>query len=734
MPANENDIADDRIDLAGILGTIADSRREVICTTLLTSLIALGYAAFATPIYQATAVIQVEQKVPDLLGLNAITQTIGASASEATTEIVLMTSRSTIGQAVDRLNFTTEVTPQRFPLVGGFVARRFAGGNGEVAKPWMGLSRYDWGNSSLVIAKLEVPDVLLEHEMVVVARARGEFDLLDDNGAVLLRGTVGHPIAAHGALICIASMQANPGTRFDVVRNRRLVVINRLQSDISAAEQGKGSGIIALAYEHRDPLMATALLKEISELYVEQNIGRNASEAASSLRFVREQLPKVRLSLESANAALSAFQANARSVDMTLQTKSIIEQEAAIDQSLQELRKQRADLEQRYTVDHPSYKALTRQVGQLEEQRSAFEKQISSLPDVQQKLLRLERDVQVSNVTYTGLLAQAQQLEVAQASKVGNVRIVDPAAADVSAPAKPKRPILILGGALFGIIIAVAYVFFRRSLKRGIEAPEDIEHLGIPVYASIPLSQDERRASSRGRRRRREHAPMRGHLLVVSSPADLAAEALRSLRTSLHFARMEAKNNIMMISGSSPQAGKTFVSANLAAVIAQSGQRVLLIDGDMRKGALHEVLGGKSENGLSEIISGQMSVRDATRTVDSLETMRFIARGRVPVNPSELLMNPKFGALLSDLSADYDLIIIDTPPILAVTDAAVIGQHAAIGMLVVRFGLNQSREIFLALQRFSQNGVELKGAILNAVEKRTAGYYSYGYYEYASAD
>jgi tyrosine-protein kinase Etk/Wzc len=359
-----------------------------------------------------------------------------------------------------------------------------------------------------------------------------------------------------------------------------------------------------------------------------------------------------------------------------------------------------------------------------------MEKQVGSLPDTQQELLRLTRDVQVSNGTYTGLLDQAQQLEIARAGTVGNVRVVDTAAVDITHPVKPKKAVIVLGGTFLGGFLAIAFIFLRQMLNRGVEDPADIEQLGLPVYASIPQSDKERDISLRGVH---QHGDGRQHLLAVTDPADLATEALRSLRTSLHFARLEAKNNLLMISGSSPEAGKTFVSANLAAVIAQAGQKVLLIDADMRKGGQHKVLGGRAENGLSELIAGQIELATAIRPVTGLDNLHFIARGKVPPNPSELLMHSGFTALLKKLMPLYDLIIVDTPPILAVTDAAVIGHHAGTSLLVVRFGLNQAREIALAKQRFEQNGVEIKGAIFNAVEKRSAGYYSYGYYEYKTA-
>jgi tyrosine-protein kinase Etk/Wzc len=260
-------------------------------------------------------------------------------------------------------------------------------------------------------------------------------------------------------------------------------------------------------------------------------------------------------------------------------------------------------------------------------------------------------------------------------------------------------------------------------LNRGIEDPAVIEKIGLPVYATIPVSLREQ--ALHGKRTR---GSSKQHLLVLDAPADLATEALRSLRTSLHFARLEAKNNVLMISGSSPDVGKTFVSANLASVVAQSNQRVLLIDGDMRMGSLHRVVGGKAEVGLSELISGQIDLVEAVRQIGPLENLHFIARGKIPPNPSELLMNARFSALLDHFKQMFDLIIIDTPPILAVTDAAIIGHHAGTALLVVRFGVNQAREVALARQRFEQNKVPLKGAIFNAVERRSSGYYSYAYY------
>lgn len=715
---------DDEIDLSELLGTLSDHKWLIGTITGIFILLSIAYALLTTPIYQATSVVQVEQKVPSLPGLSALTQTLGAASPEATTETALITSRMVIGAAVDELKLTIEAHPQRMPVIGNFFARRYASRNpGLVSPPLFDMIGYDWGGSKLDIFQLDVPDSLLDRPLRLIAGKEGAYVLVDDDDNVLVVGNTGQAASGHGVTIQVQTLVANPGTQFRVFRHRRLTVINGLQRAVNVNEQGKESGILQMTYDNPDPELAANVLKEVGELYVRQDVDRNSAEAANSLKFVREQLPNVRRDLERATAALNAYQIKAHSVDISMQTQGLLDQEVAIQANIQKLRLQQADMQRQYTPEHPAYKALIQQIGQLEAQKGAIDKRVGNLPDTQQQLLRLTRDVQVSNDTYTGLLNQAQQLDIARAGTVGNVRIIDKAAVDITRPVWPRKLIVVLGGALLGGFVALVYVFIRQMLNRGIEDPAVIEKIGLPVYATIPISLREQALQGK-----RIHGRGKQHLLVMDAPTDLATEALRSLRTSLHFARLEAKNNVLMISGSSPDVGKTFVSANLATVVAQSNQRVLLIDGDMRMGSLHKVVGGKPEVGLSELISGQTDLIAATRQIGMLENLHFIARGKLPPNPSELLMNARFSALLEHLKQMFDLIIIDTPPILAVTDAAIIGHHAGTALLVVRFGLNQAREVALARQRFEQNGVPLKGAIFNAVEKRSRGYYSYAYY------
>ncbi|MGH8125312.1 MAG: polysaccharide biosynthesis tyrosine autokinase, partial [Rhodanobacteraceae bacterium] len=303
---------------------------------------------------------------------------------------------------------------------------------------------------------------------------------------------------------------------------------------------------------------------------------------------------------------------------------------------------------------------------------------------------------------------------------------------DITQPVKPKKAMSVLGFTFAGGVLALAFVFARQLLKRGVEDPAEIEQLGLPVYTAIPLSSQQLELSQH---RSRLFDRRRGQrLLALAAPEDRAAEAIRNLRTSLYFTSPDATDNRIMICGSSPNAGKTFVSANLAAINAQGGQRVLLIDANMRDGKLHTLLGGRAENGLSELLADRVLLAEAIRPVEDVENLDFIPAGRKPSNPSELLMQPRFAALLRKLSPQYDLLVIDSPPILSVTDATIIGHHVGTCLLVVRFGLNQSREVELAMQRFTQNGIDIKGVVFNGTEKRNAGFSAYSYHGYGTAE
>jgi tyrosine-protein kinase Etk/Wzc len=731
----QQDIDNDEMDLLGLLGAVVDHKWMIAAITGAFMVVGASYAILATPIYQANALVQVEAKKNDLLGFSDVSSMLGKE-SPSVTEIELIKSRSIIGEAIDSLSLNITVRPNYFPIVGHFIARRYVKKNPDsVADPLLPLNGFAWGGELLKIGTLQLPDSLLGTKLTLIVGDKGGYVVLNEDGEEIAESKVGELYSNNEVSISVEQIRANPGTKFFIVCNPRLTSILDYQDALDISERGKESGIIGLSLESEDPNLAIKTLNEIADIYVRQNIERTSAEAAKSLGFLNEQLPKVRRDLEKAEDALNAYQTRSKSVDITLETKAILDQIVSLDTNISELKLKQAEMDRKFTREHPAYRALMTQLGELTNKQDSLAKKVQSLPSTQQELLSLTRDVRVGTEIYTQLLNRSQELDVMRAGTVGNVRLIDAADVDRTKPVKPKKILIVLVATLFGAFLAVALVLLRKAINRGIESPEAIEKLGLPVYASVPYSilqkteeQKKSRTSSRTGK-----APS---LLAIHHPTDLSIEALRSLRTSLHFGMLDAQNNLLMISGPSPSVGKTFVSANLAAVVAQAGQRVLLIDVDMRRGYLHELLGVPFKNGVSDILVNRCDVATAIHKTE-IEGFDFMSRGERPPNPSELLMRSSFTELLNEVSSMYDLVILDTPPLLAVTDAAIVGRQCGTSVIVARFGLNPAREIELTINRFAQNGIKLAGAIFNGVEKRTSanyGYSGYGYYHYEYKD
>ena len=726
---------DDEIDLLALIGTLWDNKNLIIAITSVFTILGVAYALLATPIYQATAIIQVEEKQPGLPGMSDITEMLG-SESEAVTEIELIKSRTVVGSTVDKLHLAIEAEPVYAPILGSAIARKFKGADGELATPISGLDQYAWGGEKLAITELNVPDALYGEELELIAKESGSYQLFGPKGTPILEGRIGEKRVESGFSIYVQSLNARPGTRFSVIKQRRLSAIIELQEELGASERGKDSGIIALAFEHKSPEFAEDILNTISQFYVRQNVERQSAEASKSLEFLRKQLPIIKKDLEKAEAEFNSYQVKAGSVNISAEAEALLEQVVEIETSISELQLKQAELDRLYTRDHPNYQAWRDQMAELQSRKNQMDKRIKGLPGTQQELLGLKRDLEVGTEIYTQLLNSIQELDIIRAGTVGNVRVVDDAAVDVEEPVKPKKALIVVIATLLGGFLSVALVLVRSALNRGVENPDDIEAIGLPVYTSIPLSDEQRKLDGAGKRRqaiRKKQKNQHPHdLLAHKNPTDIAIESLRNLRTSLHFAMLEAENNVMMISGPSPNVGKSFVSGNLAAVVAQAGQRVLLIDMDLRKGYMHKMFGMQPDNGVSDVLGKRISVQEAIKPTRVGELF-VMPRGVIPPNPSELLMSQQLTDLLNEVKEQFDLVIVDTPPIMAVTDAAIVGRQCGVTMIVARFGLNPIKELEVTKQRFEQNGITVKGVVLNAVERRASGYgygYGYGYYHY----
>ncbi|WP_420272002.1 polysaccharide biosynthesis tyrosine autokinase, partial [Klebsiella variicola] len=697
------------IDLGHLIGEFIDHRKLIISVTSLFTLIALIYAIFATPIYQADALIQVEQKQANAI-LSNLTQMLPDSQPQSAPEIALIQSRMILGKTVDDLNLQARVKEKYFPLLGRGFARLMGNKEGNIS-----ISRFYING-----------DDTEEPKVILTVKDKNNYSI--QMGDTVFSGKVGELLEENGISLKVDSIDAAPGNEFVVAYVSRLKAITDLQDSLIVADQGKDTGMLTLSLTGDNPLLIERILNSVSENYLAQNIARQAAQDAKSLEFLSKQLPQVREDLDLSEDKLNQYRRLNDSVDLSLEAKAVLDQIVNVDNQLNELTFRESEISQLYTKEHPTYKALMEKRKTLQDEKIKLNKRVSAMPETQQEILRLSRDVESGRAVYMQLLNRQQELNIAKSSAIGNVRIIDDAVTQTK-PVKPKKILILLAGIVFGGMVSVGLVLLRVLLRRGIETPEQLEEVGINVYASIPVAETFTKNNLQGKGSTKKVFNEIPSFLAVDNPADLAIEAIRGLRTSLHFAMMEARNNILMISGASPNAGKTFVSSNLAAVIAQTGKKVLFIDTDMRKGYTHKLFNENNSNGLSDILSGKTEISLAIKTIKSAG-FDYISRGMVPPNPAELLMNKRFGDLLEWANNNYDIVVLDTPPILAVTDAAVIGHYVGTTLLVARFELNTAKEIEVSIKRFEQTGIIVKGCILNGVVKKASSYYGYGYNHY----
>ncbi|MDV5058593.1 polysaccharide biosynthesis tyrosine autokinase [Vibrio diabolicus] len=706
--------ADDEIDLGKLFGIILDAKWLILCTVVLFSIIGVGVAILSTPIYKADALIQIESKSSG--GISAMVGDMGelfSAESSATTEIEIIKSRMILGGTVDKFNLTTVVSSNYIPIIG------------------KGLARLQGEQISLSVSRFNTPSyaVGIPLTLEVIDSEKQTFRLIEDDNNVILEGKVGELIEKNGYQFLATEMIAQDGASFTVSKVSKLDAINKLQENLSISERGKQTGIISLSFSGEDRAKIQAILNDISQNYFLQNVQRNSAEAEQSLEFLKGHLPDIKTKLTASEDVLNRFRQENESIDLGLEAQSTLKVMVELEAQLNELTFKESEISQRFTQDHPAYKSLLDKRETLLKEKERLNKQVQKLPKTQREVLRMTRDVEVNQQIYIQLLNKVQELNIIKAGTVGNVRILDNAQS-FSKPIKPKKALIVVLATLLGGMAGVAFVLIRAAFHRGVETPDQIEQIGMPVYASVPKSIQQLEFANKLKRNKGSNDEL--VLLAEANPADLSIEALRSLRTSLHFAMMEAKNNVLMISGPAPSIGKTFVSTNFAAVAAKTGQKVLLIDADMRKGYLQQCFGLRWDNGLSDYLSGKTSHSNIIKST-SIDNLDVVTRGQVPPNPSELLMHPRFKSFVDEMSAQYDLVIIDTPPVLAVTDPSIVGAIAGTTLMVARFDQTTLKEIEVAQGRFEQSGVEVKGVILNAVEKKASNSYGYGYgyYNYA---
>lgn len=720
LPPQNPAAQDDEINLSEYVDILLDRKWLVAGVTAVAVALGVAYALFSTPVYQSNLLVQVEDSAPDAKGFLGDSASLFDVKTPASGEIQILRSRLVLGAAVDQTKLYIDATPRYLPFIGQWLADR----SDELSEPgFLGLSGYVSGKESIDIPQFDVPPSLEDIKpFTVTALGDGKYTLKHDDLDETLTGSVGEPLVHVGTdgpiILVISKLEGKPGAQFIVWRDSRLGTIEDLQKRLQLAEQGKQSNVISVTLEDSDRPRLSRILNAIGEQYVRQNVERKAAEAQKTLGFLDEQLPVFKRQLEASEDAYTKFRNKNGTVAFDEEAKGVLSQSIELQTKLLEAQQQRRALAAKYTDINPRVKTIDSQIGAIQSELGILNNRVSGMPTIQRDALRLERDVRVNNELYKSLLNSALQLRLVKEGKVGNVRLLDQAV-QPKKPIKPQKPLIVALSLVLGVLAGAGLAIVRSLFMGGIRNPDEIEaHTGLNVYSVIPFTPEQLPVD--------QHNASSVQLLAVLHPESPAIEALRSLRIALQFATLEADNNRVMITGATPGVGKSFISANFAAIMAAAGKRVLLIDADMRKGHIHQELGMNRENGLSELLAGVLTSAQAIRT-QVLPNLDVLTTGKLPSNPADMMMSDTFARLLETLSTQYELVIIDTPPVLVAADAAAVAPHAGVVLLVARADQTQLGELNESAKRLAHAGKTASGVLFNAMDMTRRHYGSYGY-------
>ncbi|MFV5491268.1 polysaccharide biosynthesis tyrosine autokinase [Acinetobacter sp. ASP199] len=710
---------EDTIDLKELFFSLIAQWKLIALCVILSIVAALLYLRVTPDTYRVDALVQVEESKGTSAALLGDLSNMIEQKQPAQAEIEILKSRLVLGDVIDRLNLDIQVAGTEDSLFD------------RLLNPHDYRTEYSTrsvlfrdGDQAFDIRQFDIPQAYYDKTLELQFKEQ-QFSLTDPRtGQVVFSGLLNRnnqATRADGTWKVAIFSQDQFQDRYLISKQSLPAAADRLLANYSVAEKGKMTGILGLNYEGQDKAHITQVLNAILQAYSQQNVERRSAETAQTLKFLEDQLPELRQQLDVAEREFNQFRQQSNTVDVTKESELYLTQSVALETQKAQLEQSVAEASAKYTSEHPVMQQMEAQLAAINSRIAELNGTLKQLPDLQRRYLQLYREVEVKQQLYTALLNSYQQLRIAKAGEIGNVRIVDTAVEPLKPIAPKKLQILILSiflGGFLGTLIAL----LRNMMRSGIKDAAQIENeLDIPVYATVPRSAvQESRVKLL---KKKKSIP----ILAVKDSDDIAVESIRSIRTTIHFSLTEAKNNIIAISGPAPEVGKSFITANLGAILAQGGKRVLVMDGDMRRGYLHKYFNQDTAPGLSELLLGTHTLEQVIKA-DNYEGLYFISRGKNPSNPSELLSSQKFQALLNELSAQFDHILIDTPPALAVTDGVIIAQSAGVNLLVVRHGKTQIKELEITVNRFEQANVKINGVILNDVERGSGGYgYGYGY-------
>ncbi|OTG93185.1 tyrosine protein kinase [Acinetobacter sp. ANC 4654] len=716
---SQNSNTEDTIDLKELFFSLIAQWKLIALCVILSLVCALLYLRTTPDTYAVDALVQVEENKGTSAALLGDLSSMIEQKQPAQAEIELLKSRLVLGSVIQNLNLDLKISGTE----NSFFNRLLSPHDYQTTYNKNSVVFKD-DSKSFDVRKFEIPTYYLDKNLLLNFNGN-KFTLTDAKTKQVIFSAVTNQKSQHtseyGTWNIALYTQDQLQNTYNIQKMSLPAAMGSITNNYSVAEKGKLTGILGLNYQGQDKQHITNVLNSILVAYSQQNIERRSAETAQTLKFLDEQLPELKQQLDVAEREFNKFRQQYNTVDVTKESELYLTQSIQLETSKAEIEQKLAEAAAKYTNEHPAMQQMNAQLGAINKKIGELNDTLKQLPDLQRRYLQLYREVEVKTQLYTALLNSYQQLRIAKAGEIGNVRIVDTAVLPIS-PIKPKKLQILILAIFLGGFLGTLLALLRNMMRSGIKDSNQIENeLDLPVYATVPRSPAQE--SRIKLLKKKKNIP----ILAIKNGDDIAIESLRSMRTAIHFALNNAKNNIIMISGPAPEVGKSFISTNLAAILAQSNKRVLIIDADMRRGYLHKYFNHDNLPGLAEYLNTPQTLDSIIKPTE-IPHLDVITRGKSPVNPSELLSSAKFAAMFEQLSPMYDHIIIDTPPVLAVTDGIIISQYAGVNLVIARYAKSQMKELELTVNRFEQVGVKVNGFILNDIQRGSGGYgYGYGY-------
>jgi tyrosine-protein kinase Etk/Wzc len=703
---------DGEIDVQVVINQIRENKWLIILVMMFTLSCGVFYSLKKVPQYASDILLQIKsdrQSGSGVIGKISQQLNVGGSRDDPeVTQIALIKSRYILAPVVESLGLDILAAPKQSRL----------------------MSIFSPSKAKIDISKFLIPSDLINQNFTIVVGQDKEYSLYDPMKKRLLRGKIGKVVSSKDGEIQLQvdAIDASPNTTFLLRKKPMSNVVQSLKSQLQITDLGSNkysTGVLSLTLNSSTPEKAIVILNEIGKIAQAKDIQKNAIEASKTLEFLYQQLPITKHDLDASELALNRYRAKSGKIDMKLQTEYLLRELIATDKQLSELRIQKIDMLQRYTLEHPFIHALSIKIRELKASRKKLETQLRKLPESDQVTVNLMRDVNVKNALYMVLLGKIQELQVVKAGIVSDVRIISSAKSSDD-PLPQHRIIICLASLIVGLLLSLAIIFVRRLLNQQVDDPHWSErHFNLVNLAVVPYSKEQTTKRSNSKDPSEKTIPLLAHI----NPRNLSIEALRNLRTSLQVRLSCTTNNIVAILGVSPSVGKTFISANLAYLLAASGKRVVIIDTDMRRGTLQKYFDLSPSPGLAEVLNNKTTLEEAIAPT-MLKNLMVLPRGTYPDDPSELLTGEAFKNTLTKLSEQFDIVVVDTPPVLLVTDAVLIGMHAGTNYLVLGAGAHHASEIEVSIKHLTNAGVTLNGSVFNFQKQSNtnAGGYKYNYY------